>query len=256
MFAPLQPGQIRGVPWLTPVLARLATLDRTEDAQAIRQETGALMTGFIIDASGNVAGFDGTQAGSALDVSLEPGALRVLQPGQDVRFSEPPETGQYHDFVQQQLRAIAACMGLTYEQLTGDMTGVNYSSARVSLSEARRRFRQIQETVIIPRLCTPVWRAFVNAAVLNGQFAPAADLYAVRWQSEAWEHVDPAKAVAADVEAVAAGFKSRAQVVAEHGLDIEDVDQQRAEDAARANRLGLRETQDANTQIAFSADDA
>lgn len=258
MFAPLAAGQVRGLPWLAPVLARLATLDRTEDAQAVRQETGALLTGFVIDAGGTAAGFDGQQSGSDMDVSLEPGVLRVLQPGQDIRFSEPPETGQYHDFVKQQLRAIAACMGLTYEQLTGDMTGVNYSSARVSLSEARRRFKQIQELVIVPQLCRPVWRAFVDAAVLAGQFAPDPDLYACRWQAEAWEHVDPLKAVAADVEAVAAGFKSRSQVIAEHGQDAEDLDEERAEDAARATRLGLQETAsaDRNPQAAVSADDA
>jgi capsid protein len=41
--------------------------------------------------------------------------------------------------MRQQLRAIAMGMGITYEQLTGDLTNVNYSSIRAGLIEFRRR---------------------------------------------------------------------------------------------------------------------
>ncbi len=34
--------------------------------------------------------------------------------------------GSYEAFMRQQLRAIAIGTGITYEQLTGDLTGVNY----------------------------------------------------------------------------------------------------------------------------------
>jgi capsid protein len=38
--------------------------------------------------------------------------------------------GNYEAFMRQQLRSIAVGVGLTYEQLTSDLTDVNYSSIR------------------------------------------------------------------------------------------------------------------------------
>ena len=54
-----------------------------------------------------------------------------------------------------QLHAIAAALDLPYELLTGDLSQVNFSSARVGLIEFRRRVRQIQKQVIVPQLCLP-----------------------------------------------------------------------------------------------------
>jgi capsid protein len=57
-----------------------------------------------------------------------------------------------------QFRAVAAAMGITYEQLTGDLTQVNYSSIRAGLLEFRRRCEAIQHGVIVHQLCRPIWR--------------------------------------------------------------------------------------------------
>jgi capsid protein len=60
---------------------------------------------------------------------LEPGTMQFLDPGEDVKFTSPSDVGgNYEAFMHQQLRSIAVGVGLTYEQLTSDLTEVNYSS--------------------------------------------------------------------------------------------------------------------------------
>src|SRR3970282_2854989 len=74
----------------------------------------------------------------------------------------------YEPFMGGQLRSIAAGMGITYEQLTGDLTGVNYSSIRAGLLEFRRRCEQFQHQVIVFQMCRPIWQTWLDAASLSG----------------------------------------------------------------------------------------
>jgi capsid protein len=56
----------------------------------------------------------------------------------------------------------------TYEQLTGDLTQVNYSSIWAGLLEFRRRVESLQHGVIVHQLCRPIWQAWMAQAVLEG----------------------------------------------------------------------------------------
>ncbi|MFW4864107.1 phage portal protein, partial [Pseudomonas aeruginosa] len=47
IFEPLEGGQLRGVPRLSPVLLRLKSLDNYDDAVLFRQEVSNLFAGFI-----------------------------------------------------------------------------------------------------------------------------------------------------------------------------------------------------------------
>ena len=48
-------------------------------------------------------------------------------------------------------------------------------------------------------------------------------LMEVRWQAKSWDWVDPLKDIKASVEAINAGLKTRSEVIAQQGGDIEDV---------------------------------
>src|SRR5512132_3795063 len=114
ILEPLAPGQVRGLPWLTPVLLRLHELDQYEDAQLVRQKVAALFAGFLMDPDGNAStAFAGDTANGVMTSGLEPGTLKVLPPGYDIKFSDPAETGDnYKPFIDQQLRSIAAGIAL------------------------------------------------------------------------------------------------------------------------------------------------
>ena len=180
--------------------------------------------------------------GTAL-AGLEPGTMQVLLPGEDVKFSTPADVGATYDtFMRVQLRSIAAGMGITYEQLTGDLTGVNYSSIRAGLLEFRRRCEQIQHQVLVFQMCRPIWQAWIDAAVLSGALPQSKDLapyYDVKWIPPGFAWVDPLKDIKAQIMAVRAGFKSRAEVVSEQGYDAQAIDREIAADNERADSLGL-----------------
>jgi capsid protein len=67
-----------------------------------------------------------------------------------------------------QFRAVAAAMGITYEHADRGSHQVNYSSIRAGLLEFRRRCEALQHGVIVHQLCRPIWRAWMDQAVLEG----------------------------------------------------------------------------------------
>ncbi|MBF0626107.1 MAG: phage portal protein [Magnetococcales bacterium] len=250
LFRPLRPGQIRGEPWLTQALVKLHELDQYDDAELVRKKTAALIAGFITKPSPEfaLAGEDDAipDEHGAAPVSWTPGTMQVLMPGEDVKFSEPADLGgQYGEFMKTQLRAVAVAIGVTYEQLTGDLSGVNYSSIRAGMVEFRRRMEQWQRSVIIHQFCRPVWERWMDRAVLSGALeAPGyarrrREYQAVKWIPQGWAWVDPQKEFNAVVMAIRAGLLSRDEAVATYGYDAEEIDREIAAANQRADKLGL-----------------
>lgn len=242
IFDPLFPGQVRGLTWLAPVLLKLRDRDEASDALLQQLKVAALLTGFITSPDGSAAGFEGETEGSQVNVSLEPGAMRIVPPGYNVVFSNPGNGAvQAVDFFKAQDREIASGVGLTFAMLTGDLGEANYSSERVGLLEFRRRAEMLQRNLIEGGFLRPLWRRWIEVRALAGELpadpASLADLLAVRFVPPGWVWVDPRNDVEADVAAITAGLKSREEVVAARGRDIDELDDERARDRARdANR--------------------
>lgn len=247
LFQPIGAGQVRGISWLAPILLRLSELDQLEDALLVGIKVAAMHAGFLTDVNGGSGGapYDGTQSGSVLDSGLEPGTLKFLPPGVDVKFSTPQQAQQSIEFAQLQLRAVAAGLGVPEHLLTGDLRGANYSSLRAGLVAFRQRIEQLQFHTIIPQMLRPIWERVVSIAVMSGaldlpQFENDSDAYlAVEWYPPAQPWVDPLKDIESEAMAVANGFKSRRQVVAALGYDVAVLDAEIAADKAREKALGV-----------------
>lgn len=240
LFLPLAPGQVRGVSWLAPVLLRLHELDLYEDAQLVRQKVAALFAGFVVDPTGSSVAGDGVPTNGALELGLEPGTLKVLPAGTDIRFSDPAEVGDGIEFMKLQLRSVAAGLGVPSYLLDGDLSQANYSSLRAGLVEFRQRLEALQYHTIAHQLLRPIWRAWVLNELLAGRIAgELEDLLAVEWITPKAPWVDPQKDAAAEAEMLRLGLKSRRQAVAEQGWDVEALDAEIAADRARERGLGL-----------------
>lgn len=254
VFRPEVPGAVRGVSWFAPVMLRLHDLDAAHDAQLVRQKVAALLAGFIVTPDGSVP-FEGAPQAGNLDGGLEPGVLKALQPGQDVRFSDPAKVGaEVIDFLRITAREIASGLGVPYETLTGDLTSVNYSSIRAGLVDFRRRAEAIQHNVLVFRMLRPIWRAFITAEVLSGRLPAQGferdpeSFLGARWMPPAVAWVDPKNDAEADIAAISAGLQSRRQVVeARLGMSVEELDRERAADAAREAALGIAPVQKETT---------
>lgn len=256
IFEPTEAGQLRGVPRLVPVLLRLKSLDNYDDAVLFRQEVANLFAGFIrkpaqdsviapVDAITGGA-MQPDSDGSTPMVGLEPGSMQELLPGEEVEFSDPPDAGNsYVDFMRQQLQAAAVGVGLPYELLTGDMREVNDRVIRVVLNEFRRRIEQQQFGIYVHQLCRPVRAAWLDMAVLAGAvtlpdyLARRREYLRTRWVPQGWAYIHPVQDVQSRQMEIAAGLTSRSEVVLRSGYDAEQIDQESAEDNARAQRLGL-----------------
>ena len=254
LFVPLEPGQVRGLSWLSPVLLRSQTLDSYEDAQLKRQEVAALFAGFIRDVNGTPNLFEGEQKGGLMDTGMEPGALHFLPPGSDIEFPNLPDASDFPAFVQWQLRAIAAGLGLTYEQLTGDYSSSTYSSSRAALLEFRRTVESIQHLVIVKQCLQPIYERLVALWAIDGTIdlaAYSADpdaFHAAEYLPPAWPWVDPEKDAKAAIIEIENGLTSRSRVVAQKGFSVEEIDEERKRDATRER--GLSQKQSAGTNPA------
>jgi lambda family phage portal protein len=218
-------------------------LDAYEDATLVRQKVAAMAAGAVVDLNGEQAGVTGNKDGFA-EAEWGPGTLFRLDPGQDIRFFNPPETGDHSDFVKHKLRMVAVGCGATYELISGDYSEHNYSSLRASYVELRRRIRQIQHHVLVHRLLRPTWRRFVEHLTLSGALDPTdvsanRRAYGADWLPPRFEEADPQKAINAELSELAAGLKSRSQAARERGIAVEELDRAIAADLDRERALGI-----------------
>lgn len=211
MFRPELPGQVRGVSWFAPIMLRLADLDQWRDAQLVRQKVAAMLAGFVTSADGSGQPFEGEQQSASLIGGLEPGTLKFLDPGQDIRFSTSAAIGdEVISFAKITEREIAVGLGLPAAVLTGDLSDVNYSSIRAGLVEWRRRTEALQHGVIAFQALRPIWRRWATLEVLSGRASGTVEAaMPVRFITPKQQWVDPAKDVKAELDAIAGGLMSR-----------------------------------------------
>ena len=223
LYAPQRPGQGRGFTRLAPVIARVRDVQLYEDAELQRKN---LETRLSVLASGDVSAMSMTESEAQTTVrntgelgTLASGGITQIPSGVNLTVVEPKAAGGYVDYVKYQLHLIASGMGVTYEMMTGDVREVNFSSARVSMLEFRRNAEQMQWLTLIPRLCEPIWRAFVDAASMAGVMK--AKDYGVDWSTPKWSYVNPEQDVKADLAAVSGGFTSISEILRRQGYKPE-----------------------------------
>lgn len=248
-------NQIRGITPLAPIIIQMADLDDYDDAERFRQKLGAFMFGWKksltpddpqlnkLESVGN----DQAPPGAAY-VEAEPGTMTMLDvnAGEEFGFyAHPGVANTYESFLRVQRQTTAATMRCTYEMLTGDMSQVNYSSARVRLIALRRIWKQFQYQTIVHQFCRPVWRAWLDAAALAGVINAAdyrkrpEEYLNVEWLAQPWEYVDPVKDVTADRMQIESALTSREAKIRENGEVPEEVDAAIKRDHDREKQLGI-----------------
>lgn len=234
-------GQARGIPWLATVMVKLRELDIFQDAQLKRQQLSNLFAGFLYDEHPQEAGEE-----IAEEIpDLSPGTIFALKTGRRIEFSEPPAATS-GDFVRETLRDIATGSGITYEELTGDMSQVNFSSARMSRSSMFLNVEQWQWQMMIPNFCESVGKAFLNAAMLASANTNNAKF---TWTPPAKTLTDPTREIPAMAKAVRAGFKSYPEAMRELGFNAKKVLKEIADTNALLDSLNITLDTDPRVQL-------
>jgi lambda family phage portal protein len=253
IFKCTRPGQMRGVPLVTPALVRMFLLDQYDDAELERKRIAAMFAGFITSATPeDVVPIDGIDTSAPQEnialSGLEPGTMQTLLPGEDIKFSEPADVGgTYEAYQYRQQLALFGALGIPYSVGTSDLRRANYSSLRGSIVEYRRKLEQFQHNIIVFQMCMPIWRRWLDTVVLaqaipidaRAYLADRSTYQRAKWIPQRNDWVDPLKDRQAEKLAVDAGFKSRSDVVEAEGNDPEENDRRIAADKAREEKLDL-----------------
>jgi lambda family phage portal protein len=240
IFRPLRPHQARGVPILTPAVARFRDIEDYAEAERVRKKIAACFAAFI-EVAGESSPLTDTTTKNAAgrdQVTLAPGMIQRLQMGEKVTFGNPPAAEGYLDYMSTELHAIAAGADMTYEMMTGDLSGVNFSSIRVGRNDFWAVIDQYQWLALIPQFCRPVWRKFAAVQAIAGR-RDANKPYDANWTPPARAWLDPATDVKAERDAMRAGLLPPQEAVARRGEHFDDVVDQYAAAINRFDELGL-----------------
>lgn len=240
IFKGRRPGQLRGVSWYAPVLLRFKDFDEFEDATLMKQKIAACLAVITSDVDGTAPPLgtaDRTQS-PELDL-LEPGAILNVPPGRDVNVVQPPTVREYSDYVATSLRAIAAGLGVTYEDLTGDYTDLPFSAARMSRLRHWARVEDWRWRLLVPQFCGPVWGWAMQAALIAGVVPDVAEEPAAKWTAPPMAMIEPDKEGLAYARNIRAGIMTLPEALRELGYDPEEVLVEMAASNKLLDKLGL-----------------
>jgi lambda family phage portal protein len=256
-------GQVRGVPWAHAAMYELRILGQFVEAELINSHLSACKMGFLIppknDENAGIPLTDEEAAQAPLISRAEPGAWEELGPGWDVKTYDPQHPGETFDpFTSTVLRYAACGLDVSYFALAGDLTAVNYSSARVGLLDDRDNYKTIQ-SFLIDHFCRRVYEQFLTRGILTGALNILPSDFgrmkmAAEFQPRGWPWVDPLKDIAAAVESINNGLGTRSDFIAEQGGDFEDTIRRLKEEQDFINDNGvLTKSSDLVTLAAIAA---
>lgn len=227
IYEKLRPGQARGVPIFSSVMMMQNDLDEYEEATLVRKAAEACIAAFVqSDDEGASIGITSTEDNRRIE-ELAPGMVEYLSNGESVTFNNPPASTGYAEYVNNRLHAIAAGIGITYEQMTGDLSQVNYSSIRAGTLDFRREIEQFQWLTFIPMFCERVMTTWLNVAALTHNIKTDIE---VEWTTPKWDWVDPVKDVKGEMMELALYLKSFSESSRKRGCDLELVLQEAEKD--------------------------
>jgi lambda family phage portal protein len=212
-------GQVRGIPMLTTSALTLRDFDEYEQAQLVRQKIAACFAVFIQDPDRDIT--PGEVSTAARREKLEPGIMEYLPAGKTMTFANPPTVQNYDEYATSILRKAAAGIGISYEMLTADLSNVNFSSGRMGWIEAHRLIQRIQMLILVPQLCNPVWKWFVEASIIVGRTKDSALKIKCKWTPPRREMIDPVKESKAMIDMIRAGLMSYSDAGRQQGQDPE-----------------------------------
>lgn len=251
-----RPGQMRGVPWAAPIVLTAWDLADYEDAELMRQKIAACFAVFWTgddpaDAVGKIKGE--TRAGNPIE-ALEPGLIQRLPSGADVKFATPPIVQGYDVYTRTQVRKVATGFGVPYEVASGDHSQVSFISGRLGRIQYDRSIDQWRWHMLIPHACAGIGEWFLAAASIA--LSATVDDVRLDWTPPRKEMVEPRVEIPAARDAIRAGLSSRSEELRMRGLDPEQIDQENADDNARADAAGLKYDSDGRYPATQSIADA
>lgn len=212
-----RPGQMRGVPILAPIMMTANDLNEFVEATLVRKAAEACIAAVVeTDDENRSIGNESIDDQMRIE-ELAPGMVQYLSPGEKLTFTNPSASQGDIGYVADRLHAIAAGIGITYEQLTGDLSQVNYSSIRAGTLDFRREIEQWQWLNFVPSFLNTVIEKFLETAFAAG-LIPSTDIE-YDWTTPRFDWVDPMKDVQGEQLELSMGLKTWSEAVRARGFN-------------------------------------
>jgi lambda family phage portal protein len=195
-----------------------------------------------------------TSTGKPIE-QLENAIIEYLRPGEKINLQGHNRPGDsFVPFTKLILSMVAVSTGVTRELLTGDYDGINYSNLRGIRNDFMKSVAPLQQRHI-RQFCQPVFRAFLESAVMSGRISlPGYYTNPYPWQECTWqppgvESIDPLREGKAHIDQISSLLRSPQEITASRGRDYEEVLNEIAEAKRMAESRGLYPA-DAKTALA------
>lgn len=268
LFEPRAPGQVSGLPEFAPVMMSLRDLKDYSEAHVRRKILESSFGPIIEDAdpqSERYAGMalaggadgetvrlpDGSTAARGLVdsngypmIAQADGQAAFAPPGSRVTFPQPTIASDFSMAFNDFLHRVAAGMHVPYARVAGNLTGYNYSSARIDQLPFKA-FLAHKKAVATHRFGVPLWRAWVEAGVLSGAIPLRAidkriGTVAYKFPPPAFQEADLAGMTKAVEKLVRIGGQSWTDAVeAFFGGNVNEIIRENARDFGKASAAGL-----------------
>lgn len=236
LFKQLRPGQVRGMPWIAPVLEPLKQLGRWTENELNAAVTSSIFSVFAkMDAQAFQDIFDDDGESQQLledrskwSGNLESGKVVNLLPGEELgSISSSRPNPEFDPFWIAIVRQIGMSLEVPYEVLVMHFQS-SYSAARGALLMAWK-FYKGRRDLLAKKLCQPVYELWLADEIAEGRIvAPgyfASDYVRAAWNKCLWTgdgpgSIDPQKEVQAAAKRVEIGISTlAAESVLHDGVD-------------------------------------
>lgn len=241
-FKRRRPGQLRGVPEVTPALQLYAILRRYTLATLSAAEIAA-MFGVLLKSTMDVSD-DASPITPFTTQEFVRGMIGILPEGYEAQQVKPEHPGTTYDaFEMAVLRQIARCLHIPRAIAAGDSIGLNYSSGRLDHQNYHRMIwvdRYGLETQVLDRIFAAWLR---EAGMVDRRLrVPGSDgarLPRHAWNWDGFRHVDPEKEAKAQLLRLTNGTSSPQRECAEEGYSFEETLDQIEEARREYARRGI-----------------
>lgn len=224
-------GQVRGVPFLSPVIETIKQLGRYTEAEVLAAVINGLFTVFIEKegASDEVPFGESVPEELQVDaedessIELAPGAVIDLGEGEKANMVNPGRPNPNFDpFVMAVIKQIGAALEVPYEILIMAFNN-NYSASRAAILEFFKVIKMYRAWFVTD-FCKPIYEEWLSEAVAKGRIkAPGffqdpiiKDAYcSAEWNGPSAGQLDPTKEVQAAELRVQGGYSTRQKEAAE-----------------------------------------
>ena len=229
-FKTLRPGQLRGISDFTSGVLLAHDLSDYMTTELDTAKMAAKYLAFIKtpDIYSRQAGMTTNDDNQKID-EMENAITEYLRPGEDITIATNPRPGtNFPPFVKLILTMLAISTDVPYELLSGDYSGLNYSTMRVCRNDYAFQLLT-KQAALIRHFGKETQQPEMDWAVLSGvldipdYFSHRRQYLAAEWQPPGMESIDPLRETKARIDEMGALIRSPQEIARSRGRDLEDI---------------------------------